>query len=203
MVRIASFNVENLFARPKAMDLNDWDEGQPILDAYREVNEIMQEANYTPARKDRMLELLEQLDIYYRNSHGALRRRDTQDPQWAWLRKNRGSFDREPQDTTMGMEIIATGRADWIGWVELATEPVNEISTRMTARVIREINADILCVVEAEDRPSLLRFNAELLNGQYSQVLLVDGNDERGIDLCRLVAAGLSLQCLTTNVNAR
>jgi endonuclease/exonuclease/phosphatase family metal-dependent hydrolase len=202
MVRIASFNVENLFARPKAMDLNTWADGEPILEAYTEVNEIMQQANYTPARKARMLELLEQLDIYHRNSHHVLRRRDTPDPRWAWLRKNRGSFDREPHDTTEGMEIVATGRADWIGWVELAKEPVNEISTRMTARVIRDVGADIICIVEAEDRPSLARFNDELLNGQYSQVFLVDGNDDRGIDLGIMVAPGFSIESIKSNVYA-
>src|SRR4029078_13218242 len=81
--------------------------------------------------------------------------------------------------------------------------PVNEISTRMTARVIRDIGADILCVVEAEDRPSLVRLNDETLNGQYAEVLLVDGNDERGIDLGILVAPGFSIQSIKTNVYAR
>jgi len=33
MIRIASFNVENLFARPKAFDLPDWNAGAPVLKA--------------------------------------------------------------------------------------------------------------------------------------------------------------------------
>jgi hypothetical protein len=40
MVRIASFNVENLFARPKAFNTADWSLGEPILDAYRKVNAL-------------------------------------------------------------------------------------------------------------------------------------------------------------------
>ena len=28
-------------------------------------------------------------------------------PRWAWLRKNRGSFDREPEDKTQSVEIVA------------------------------------------------------------------------------------------------
>ena len=35
-VRFASFNVENLFARPKALDVLTWAEGAPILEAYAE-----------------------------------------------------------------------------------------------------------------------------------------------------------------------
>lgn len=31
-------------------------------------------------------------------------------PRFAWLRKNRGDFDREPQDHTRNIENIETGR---------------------------------------------------------------------------------------------
>jgi len=96
------------------------------------------------------------LDIYYVHPDtGAIRRRITTDPLWAWLRKNRGTFDRQPQDDTKNIEIIATGRNSWIGWVELAKEATNESGTRMTAQVIKDVNADIIAIVEAEDRPSL------------------------------------------------
>jgi hypothetical protein len=59
------------------------------------------------------------------------------------------------------VEIVADGRGDWIGWVQLAKEAVDETATRMTARVIRDIGADILGLVEVEDRPALLRFNRD------------------------------------------
>jgi hypothetical protein len=85
-----------------------------------------------------------------------VRRKDTRTPRWAWLRKNRGTFDRQPTDETQDVVIEATGREGWIGWVELAVENVDELSTRLTARVINEINADIVAVIECEDRPALL-----------------------------------------------
>jgi hypothetical protein len=130
---------------------------QPILDAYAEFNSLIALATYSPADKARMIQLLVQLDVY-RVHAGVVRRNRTPTPRWAWLRANRGSFDVE-RDAT-GVEIAADGRADWIGWAELATEPVDEISTRMTARVIQDIAADVLGVIEAEDRPSLDRFNS-------------------------------------------
>ena len=40
MVRIASYNVENLFARAKALNGDTWDEGEPILKAHHDVNEL-------------------------------------------------------------------------------------------------------------------------------------------------------------------
>jgi len=201
MVRIATFNVENLFARPKAFNTLDWSLGKPALDAYREVNTLFQNTNYSAADKQRIRDLLVELDIYSVNSSGAIRRKRTQSPRWTWLRKNRGKFDRQPIDTTQNVEIIANGRADWIGWVELAKEPTNETSTRMTARVIQDIGADIIGIVEAEDRPSLVRFNDELLGGLYRHVMLVDGNDERGIDVGIMTRDNFEIESIRSNVD--
>ena len=47
-VRFASFNVENLFARPRALNQTTWAQGQPILDAYAEFNALIEQAVYTP-----------------------------------------------------------------------------------------------------------------------------------------------------------
>ena len=68
--------------------------------------------------------------------------------------ENRGEFLVAPDDAEP--RIDADGRAAWNGWVELIKEPVDEVATRMTARVISDLAADVLCVVEAEDRPSLV-----------------------------------------------
>jgi endonuclease/exonuclease/phosphatase family metal-dependent hydrolase len=202
MVKIASFNVENLFERPKAFRATDMNVAEPVLAAHKEVNELIKKPVYTDADKAKIRELLVVLDVYFVNAHGAVRRRDSQNPQWAWLRKNRGDFDREPQDHTKSIEIIADGRGSWIGWVELAKEPTNEIGTRMTAKVIQEINADILAVIEAEDRPSLARFNQELLGGQYRHIMLIDGNDDRGIDVAIMTRAGFTIEAIRSNVDA-
>lgn len=201
MIKIASFNVENLYARPKAFSETDLGVAQPVLKAYADVNALLRKPVYGAADKNRIIDLLVALDIYYRNDQGAVRRRDTQSPKWAWLRKNRGDFDKQPQDASEDVEIIATGRADWIGWVELAKEPVNEMGTRTTARVINEVDAHILAVVEAEDRPSMVRFNAEMLAGRYAHVMLVDGNDERGIDVAIMVKDGFTIETIRSNVD--
>ncbi len=202
MIRIASFNVENLFARPKVFNLEGWVAAQPVLEAYREVNELFANAIYSDADKNRIRELLVALDIYSINGHGAVRRKQTQSPRWAWLRKNRGSFDRQPNDATQNVEITADGRGDWIGWVELAKETTDEVGTRMTARVIQDSAADVICVIEAEDRPSLVRFNEDLLGGFYRHVMLVDGNDERGIDVGIMTRTGFTIESIRSNVDA-
>jgi endonuclease/exonuclease/phosphatase family metal-dependent hydrolase len=201
LIRIAAFNVENLFARPKAFRSTDLSAGEPILDAYREVNLLMRQASYSAADKSRMLQLLVRLDVYYVNAQGAIRRRESIDPAWAWLRKNRGAFDKQPEDDAQDIEIIADGRDDWIGWVELATEPTDETGTRMTARVIQDVGADILAVVEAEDRPALNRFNRDFLGGMYGHAMLIDGNDERGIDVALLTRPAFAINPIRSNVD--
>ena len=200
MIRIASYNVENLFARPKAFGTT-MAFSEPILDAYNEVSDLFAKPIYNTQDKARIIELLLELDIYKKNNKNAIRRKRTSFPRWAWLRKNRGNFDRQPKDDSKNVEIIATGRGDWIGWVELAIEPTNEISTRMTARVIKDINANILGIVEAEDRPSLVRFNKDLLDNLYKHVMLVDGNDERGIDVGIMTSETLPIGTIRSNVD--
>jgi endonuclease/exonuclease/phosphatase family metal-dependent hydrolase len=202
-VVVASFNVENLFARPKAFDLMDPAAGEPVLAAYHEFNALIAAPVYSDADRVRMLELLVALDVYAVNAQGAVRRKQAQTPRWAWLRKNRGSFDREPKDPAKSVEIIANGRPDWIGWVELATETTDEVGTRTTARVIGDIDADVIAIIEAEDRPSLVRLNQELLGGRYEHVMLVDGNDDRGIDVGIMTKKGFDIRTIRSNVDVK
>jgi len=203
MVRIASFNVENLFARPKAFAPSDWSQGAPAINAYHRVNKLFAKANYSTQDKAEIMQHLLELDIYSKNSSGAIRRKYSRSPKWAWLRKNRGSFDKQPSDSSKDVEIIATGRDSWIGWVELAIEATNELSTRLTAKVIREVDADIIGIVEAEDRPSLVRFNDELLGGMYEHVMIVDGNDTRGIDVGIMTKAGFTIESIKSNIDTK
>jgi endonuclease/exonuclease/phosphatase family metal-dependent hydrolase len=201
MIRVASYNVENLFSRPKAFDGTDWSIGEPILAAFHEVNVLLGNVTYSNADKQRIRDLFVTLDIYRLNQHGAARRVYSSNPRWAWFRKNRGSFDRQPQDSTQDVVITADGRDDWIGWVELAKEPTDEFSTRLTARVITDIAADIIGIVEAEDRPSLVRFNKEMLNGFYEHVMLIDGNDTRGIDVGVMARGNFEIDSIISNVD--
>jgi endonuclease/exonuclease/phosphatase family metal-dependent hydrolase len=197
-VRLASFNVENFFARPNALNVLDWDEGQPILAAYAEFNALIQKAVYAPADKARMIELLLLLDVY-RAKNGIVHRNRVVTPRWAWLRANRGTFDVDHEQT--GIEIVAGGRSNWIGWLELATEPVDEVATRMTARVIADLGADVLAVIEAESRPTLTRFNRELLADRYGHIMLIDGNDTRGIDVGIMTRQQIEIVDMRSNVD--
>lgn len=54
-MRITAFNVENLFSRVRAMNLESWEEGKPILTEYSRLNNLLQEPKYTPNQKEEIL----------------------------------------------------------------------------------------------------------------------------------------------------
>lgn len=47
--RIASYNVGNLFERPRAMNLATWELGKPILEQHARNNEFLNQATYSVA----------------------------------------------------------------------------------------------------------------------------------------------------------
>jgi hypothetical protein len=44
-VRLAAYNVENLFDRAKAMNLETWAQGRPVLEKFAELNGLLGEIN--------------------------------------------------------------------------------------------------------------------------------------------------------------
>jgi endonuclease/exonuclease/phosphatase family metal-dependent hydrolase len=201
-VRLASFNVENLFARAKVLNTTTWEEGRPQLKAFERFNRTAQRRFYRKRDKELMLSDLETLKVITRaSSDGRLIRQPNASAQLGILRENRGDFMIERRAT--GIEIVATGRPDWIGWLELVVEPVDEVAIEMTARVIKDLAAGVLAVVEAENRPSLVRFNESMLANRYRHVMLVDGNDQRGIDVGLLTTAKRPIERVESHVDDR
>ena len=192
-MRIASYNVENLFDRARALAEPDWADGKLVLEQHAKVNALFQEPVYTPAIKADILDLLTKLGVRERDDAG----------EHAILRQNRGRLLTRHTDGTV--EVVANGRLDWIGWLELKTSPVNELATRHTAMVIRDVHADILGVVEAENRISLAAFSRILLQqvgaAPYRQVMVIDGNDERGIDVGLMTGPGYEIEGIRSHVD--
>lgn len=192
---IGSFNVENLFDRAKALNQATWKQGAPVLAAHAELTQLLERDRYSEPDKPRILELLEFLGILRQDESEFMR-----------LRKIRGALLRRPRDRTKPVTVVAHGRSAWIGWVELKTEHVDELAMEHTAMVIRDLGADVLGVVEAEARPVLDLFTAAMLKKvggtPYDQVMLIDGNDGRGIDvglLSRLPIAGIRTHIYDTD----
>ncbi len=199
-MRIAAFNVENLFDRAKAFNEDSQASAQNAIRSVAELNVLFERDNYTDNRKRRILELVEKLELN-RFNEGPL----------ALIRKIRGKILRRPR--TGGIEVIANGRDDWIGWAELKTAPVDEVAILNTGRVIRDVDADVLAVVEAEDRVSLKKFSSFVFDrvndelppaerpAPYSSVMVIDGNDERGIDVGLMTKSGYDIGLMRSHIH--
>lgn len=174
-MRIAALNVENLFDRPKAFN-DAASSSAAVLDAHARLNNLYEKTTYSAADKAKMLQLMDDLGIL----------KDDNGP-FVILRKIRGRLITRPR--TGPPSIVASGRDSWVGSCELKTASINETAILNTARVIRDVDADILAVVEVESRPVLKEFNQMILpkapvNGvEYPHVMVIDGNDPRGIDV--------------------
>lgn len=163
-MRIASYNVENLFSRVKAMNGNDPAKTSEVLADVAVLQAVIEHPIYSHADKARML---------------------------AILRKHKATGSGGPfflQETRRrlysGGKIVADGRGDWIGSIEWCRDLIQAPAIENTGRIINELKADLLCLVEVESRPVLRRFNeTQLKEAPYPHAMLIDGNDERGIDV--------------------
>lgn len=191
-MRLATFNVENMFNRAAVMNLAEWSDGRKFLEDFAELTNLIEKDIYTAADKAEMLKIM-------KRNGGLL---TVGKSKYIALNKIRGSFLKKPKGKPV--EIAANGRADWIGWFELRKQHIEEAAIENTARVIREVDADILCVVEADNRIVLTRFNELVIpkvGGQeYDHAMLIDGNDERGIDVGILTRKDYPVESIVSHV---
>ncbi|MFD2183265.1 endonuclease/exonuclease/phosphatase family protein [Rhodoplanes azumiensis] len=191
-MRLAAYNVENLFDRAKAMNLDTWDEGRPILGAFAKLNGLLGEVSYTAAARRQMAKLMIELGLEKSDTGPFVR-----------LRRNKGGLLVRPR--TGGLEITAGGRADWVGSLELRDEPIDENAMRNTARVLVDLEADVVGVVEAENRPVLRDFNRLIVPAvdgvPFRHVMVIDGNDDRGIDVGLLCRDGFPIESMRSHVD--
>jgi endonuclease/exonuclease/phosphatase family metal-dependent hydrolase len=178
-MRIATFNVENLFSRPVALNFDNWDDGKPILAEYGAFNTITSKPVYSADDKAELLRIMNRWGMTTAHAN----------TKYFLLRDIRG--DLATYAGGQAKAIRANGRADWLGWLDLKRETVNAAAIHNTARVITEVDPDVLLIVEVESRSTLERFYRQavwpLLKAQgsapHSIFMLVDGNDVRGIDI--------------------
>jgi endonuclease/exonuclease/phosphatase family metal-dependent hydrolase len=175
--RLATFNVENLFSRPRLFAAGD-DAGaanalravaalQRLLDAKTynagEIARTWNEGalyNYVTVRSDRV------------NALDARSQR--------FFFHERDGDDRSP---VISVNSAIKGRADWVGGIELHGETLSGAQVQAIGKVIKRVDADVIGLCEVEDRRTLEAFNVQVLGRKYPYCMLIEGNDERGIDV--------------------
>lgn len=157
--RIGSFNTENLFRRAKVFTRKDPAVGDNIL---KTIGDLQNELKQPVYDKAKILGLYNEVKGYVS------------------IREDRGKFWKGSGHAV----IQANGRDDWDGSLEYVKADFTEIVRSSTARVIREVDANLMCLVEVEDKPTLSAFNSQLLKSRYKYNMLIDCiSDPRGIDV--------------------
>lgn len=190
-MKIASYNVENLFRRAKALN-QDEDIAKKVNEEIATLNSLLRKKKYTDNDKLEIIELLVSL---------GMQKSDT--GTYAELRKHKGQLLKRDKNTN-AITIVADGSDNWIGDVVHKLEPVDELAIFHTGKVIAEVNADILGIVEAEDRITLDKFNRQVIKNAggviYNQVMVIDGNDERGIDVGLMTREGYAIEQIIPHI---
>jgi endonuclease/exonuclease/phosphatase family metal-dependent hydrolase len=180
-IRVGTFNCENLFSRSRIIDLGDSPEEQErasaAIKAADELRKVLNKTTYTKADKKNIRDLLEAGRGFFT------------------LEKDRGKL-------MAGNQVVANGAADFLGHIKFIRGDISGTAIRNTGRVIKELNADILCIVEVEDRQLLGHFNSKVLTSKrFINHMVVDGNDDRGIDVG--ILSKKPLKSIRTHVNDR
>jgi hypothetical protein len=139
---IATYNVENLFRRAKALNSDDPTKTTELQNV-AELQELIEHPVYSDADKKRILEPLAK--------HQALGESGP-----FFLRETRPRLDSNGK-------IVGDGRGDWVDWIEWRRDLISAAAIKSTRCVISETQEDVLCLVELESRPVPRQFDDTIL----------------------------------------
>ncbi|WP_233972883.1 endonuclease/exonuclease/phosphatase family protein [Pectobacterium versatile] len=178
-IRIASYNVENLFHRSAILNLPDSQQIDALLEQVRQLLQLLEQPQYDEALKDKVFRLSIALRPYIdiRTDAGTL-----------------GRWKKEEAGTGFRINKSCRGRGDWIGEIVFKSQEFSSQQRKNTGKVITLLNADILCAVEVENMDVLRDFNSQVLGKKkFNQFVMIDSpNDPRGIDVACLTRYRIS-----------
>ncbi|WP_430905720.1 hypothetical protein [Maribacter sp. 2-571] len=188
-MKIATFNIQNLFHRDKS--LLDNPKSKSITDWIQELDTLMRKSGKTISEQERIRELSFLLGF-----------EKTKPLPYAVLRRKAGLLYLK--GIHHSTETRAGHLTNWNGWIELQTKPIPPSATDNKARVIANVNADILLLQEVEDRASLEDFNQKVLPKfdckPYDHSLVIQCNDMKGLEIAILLRGGYTLQTIKTHL---
>jgi endonuclease/exonuclease/phosphatase family metal-dependent hydrolase len=188
-MKIATFNIQNLFHRDKS--LLDKPFGKMITNWITELDALMRKTKTSFIEQDRIRELSFLIGF-----------EKTSPRPYAVLRRKAGFLYMKGLHHST--ETKASHLTDWNGWIELQTLPVRPTATDNKAKVIADVNADILLLHEVEDRASLEEFNQDVLPKfdckPYAQSFVIQSNHMKGLETAILLREGYVLKTIKTHL---
>ncbi len=181
-MKIATFNIQNIFHRDRSYLVNPYDKcnNEWLI----EIDGLMGKPIKTNGDKDRLREL-----TFFIGIDNSL-----QLP-YAVLRRKAGFLFLKGMNYSK--ELQAGELTDWNGWIALQNYPLDPRAVENKARVIAEVNPDILILQEIEDRASLTEFNEVFLPKfnckPFHYTFVVQGNDKRGQEIGLLTRSDIEI----------
>ena len=180
IMKVATFNMENIFFRDERLIkknvsycLSGWME---------EFESLMSKESRIHNKYVRMRELSFLLGFH----QSAL------EP-YVVLRRKAGQLYMKRR--TGKPEFKASPFTGWNGWIKLCSRPIDEVAIQNKARLITEVNPDVLVVQEVEDRQSLIDFNEHFLPEEvkFSNIYVLGGNDQFGREMGIMAKKGFRI----------
>jgi len=188
-MKLATFNIQNLFHRDRSNSERTF--GKCMSDWVRELDDLLKNNHRHESNAERIQELsfLLGFDKTFHQPYAVMRRRA------GFLFLKGKNYSKE---------LAANEITDWSGWVSLQTVPIKTLAVKNKARVIAEIDPDILLLQEIEDRASLEEFNQEFLPemgcSPFDEIFVVQGNDKHGLEMAIMTKNGYRLQSIRSHI---
>jgi len=188
-MKIATFNIQNLFHRDRSFLEKSFNKNREEWEM--EVNQLLEKPIKSIQDNDRIRELafLVGMDKCNQLPYAVLRRKA------GFLFLKGKNYSKE---------LKASELTDWNGWIALQNYPLDPIAVKNKARVIADVNPDILVLQEIEDRASLEEFNDEFLSRfgckQFQKTCVMQGNSKRGQEIGILTRKGYQIQSVRSHI---
>ncbi|SNY99532.1 endonuclease/exonuclease/phosphatase family protein [Flagellimonas pacifica] len=190
-MKIASFNIENLFHRDHA--LLEKNQSENLKAWVEEFHLLMGQ----PTRGENQLARLRELAFLLGFSNTV------REP-YLVMRRKGGQCYVKPQG--VATEKRATAKLGCNGWVALRSAPLEERAVRHKLRTVADAKADILLLQEVEDRAALLDFNVLLQKKHqlhYDQMLFTEGTDAHGRGMAILARNGYTVESSASHAHVK
>lgn len=184
-MKIASFNIQNLFHRDRS--LTEQSISKCVSNWVNEFDSLLLKADHSNSTTDRLRELsfLLGFDKTYQNPYAV-------------MRKKAGELYLKGMNNSK--EIKAGELTDWNGWIKMQTVPIHPESTNHKAKVIADINPDILILQEVEDKMSLDEFNNLYLPNfdcdPFSDCIVIPNSEGKGREQALMLKNGYELDAI-------
>ncbi len=191
-MRIATFNIQNLFHRH--LDLIEM--GYEVkFEVWREEFEgLLLKEQRTVTDYSRMRELAELLG-FHKSSH---------EPYLSMKNIDGSLYVKSAMKVKQWKASYLT---DWNGWIKLRSVPLSKNAVINKAKVIFDIDADIVLLQEVENRESLAQFNEAFFKGNqksnYRRIMHIQGNDATDLGMGILLKEGYHIKSVKSFSNER